>query len=141
MTAIINEENKINAENVFHKHLSMFTTGMSKEEYAHLFTEDAVQEYPYAPAPFATKIEGREAIADYIANVVNGATNWNFTNFDFSATSNPDVFFVEFQGSALVTSTGKTYNQLFIARITMSGDKISNFKEYWNPTWILDAFV
>lgn len=141
MTAIINEENKINAENVFHKHLSMFTTGMSKEEYANLFTEDAVQEYPYAPAPFATKIEGRDAIAAYIENVVNGATNWNFTNFDFSATSNPDVFFVEFHGSALVTSTGKTYEQLFIARITMSGDKIANFKEYWNPTWILDAFL
>ncbi|MGD1317810.1 nuclear transport factor 2 family protein [Chryseobacterium sp. 2R14A] len=141
MTAIINEEKKINAENVFHKHLSMFTDGMSKEDYANLFTEDAVQEYPYAPAPFATKIEGRDAIAAYIENVVKGATNWNFTDFNFSSTSNPDVFFVEFQGSALVTSTGKTYNQLFIARITMSGDKIANFKEYWNPTWILDAFV
>ncbi|MEO8255191.1 MAG: nuclear transport factor 2 family protein [Flavobacterium sp.] len=141
MTAIINEENKINAENVFHKHLSMFTDGMSKEDYTNLFTEDAVQEYPYAPAPFATKIEGREAIAAYIENVVKGATNWNFTDFNFSATSNLDVFFVEFQGSALVTSTGKAYNQLFIARITMSGNKIANFKEYWNPTWILDAFV
>lgn len=141
MTAIINEENKINAESVFHKHLSMFTNGMSKEDYANLFTEDAVQEYPYAPAPFVTKIEGRDAIAAYIENVVKGATNWNFNDFEFSATSDPDVFFVEFNGSALVTSTGKMYNQMFIARITMSGDKIANFKEYWNPTWILDAFL
>lgn len=141
MTAIINEESKIHAEKVFQKHLSMFTTGMSQEDYANLFTENAVQEYPYAPAPFATKIEGRDAIAAYIANVVNGATNWNFSDFNFNATSNPNVFFVEFSGSASVTSTGKRYDQLFIARITMSGDKISNFKEYWNPTWILDAFV
>jgi ketosteroid isomerase-like protein len=141
MTAIINEEKKINAENLFHKHLSMFTKGMSKKDYADLFTEDAVQEYPYAPEPFATKVEGRDAIAAYIENVVKGATNWNFTDFDFNATSNPDVFFVEFQGSALATSTGKMYNQFFIARITMNGDKIANFKEYWNPTWILDAFL
>ncbi len=141
MTAIINEEKKINAEHIFHKHLSMFTEGMNKEDYADLFTEDAVQEYPYAPEPFATKIQGRHAIAAYIENVVKGATNWNFTEFDFKATSNPDVFFVEFQGSALVSSTGKKYTQLFIARITMSGDKIANFKEYWNPAWILDAFL
>ncbi|KFC21520.1 nuclear transport factor 2 family protein [Epilithonimonas lactis] len=141
MTTIVNEENKINAENIFYKHLSMFTTGMSREDYANLFTEDAVQEYPYAPAPFSTKIEGRDAIASYIENVVKGATDWNFTDFEFSATSDPNVFFVEFNGSALVTSTGKTYDQIFIARITMNGDKISNFKEYWNPTWIIDAFV
>lgn len=142
MTTIINEENLSRAESIFHQHLSMFTSSnMSQEEYANLFTEDAVQEYPYAPAPFSTKIEGRDAIAAYITNVVKTATNWNFKGFSFNATSDPDVFFVEFKGSALVTATGKTYNQLFIARITMSGDKIANFKEFWNPTWILDAFV
>lgn len=141
MTAIINQENKNIAEKVFHQHLSMFTHGMSQEDYANLFTENAVQEYPYAPEPFATKIEGRNNIAAYIENVVKGATNWNFSDFQFTATSDPDVFFVEFQGSALVPSTRKTYHQLFIARITMSGDKIANFKEFWNPTWILDAFV
>jgi len=119
----------------------MFTTGMSKDDYANLFTEDAIQEYPFAPAPFATKIEGRNAISSYIENVVKGATNWNFTDFNFSATSDPDVYFVEFTGSALVTSTGKTYHQMFIARMTMNGDKIAHFKEYWNPTWIIDAFV
>ncbi|WP_210151401.1 hypothetical protein [Chryseobacterium scophthalmum] len=92
MTSIINEEKKINAKNVFHKHLSMFTDGMSKEDYANLFTQHAVQEYPYAPAPFATKIEGSDAIATYIENIVKGATNWNFPDFNFSSTSNPDVF-------------------------------------------------
>lgn len=75
MTAIINEENKINAEKIFHKHLSMFTDSISREDYINLFTEDAVQEYPYAPAPFAPKTEGCEAIAAYIENVVKGASN------------------------------------------------------------------
>lgn len=113
MTTMISEKDKINAENIFYKHLSMFTTGMSKDDYANLFTEDAIQEYPFAPAPFATKIEGRNAISSYIENVVKGATNWNFTDFNFSATSDPDVYFVEFTGSALVTSTGNLPSNVY----------------------------
>lgn len=135
-------KNAADAERLFKQHLSFFTNpGMTRETYATLFTEDAVQEYPYAPAPYATKVVGREEITDYISNVIKGATNWAFTNFSFLPTSDSDTVFVEFEGSAHVTSTGKTYQQLYVGRITLRAGKIALYREYWNPTWILDAFV
>lgn len=135
-------KNKEVAKDLFHKHLAKFTNPeMTKESYAELFTEDAIQEYPYAPAPYAKEVVGRDAITEYISNVTLGARNWNFKNFLFSATDDPEVFFVEFEGSAVVIATGKPYNQIYIGRIILKENKIQAYREFWNPTWILDAFL
>jgi hypothetical protein len=130
------------AERLFRLHLAKFTNPeMTREAYADLFTKDAIQQYPYAPAPYAKEVVGRDAIADYIANVVSGATDWDFRNFVFSVTSDPDTIFVEFEGSANVVATGKLYHQLYIGRISLKDGKISSYREFWNPIWIMDAFM
>lgn len=142
MSLIIANHGASRAERLFKMHLEMFTNPeMTRGEYANLFTEDAIQEYPYAPAPFATQLVGRDAIAAYIQNVTQSATKWNFTDFAFSGTADPDTVFVEFKGSALVTATGKIYNQIYVGRISLQGDQIKHYREFWNPAWILDAFV
>lgn len=142
MTSTIIDKSAASAERLFRMHLAMFTDPtMTQEAYANLFTEDVVHEYPYAPAPYSTKVEGRDAITAYIANVTQSATNWNFTNFAFLATSDPDTVFVEFEGSALVIATGKKYQQIYIGRITLREGKIAHYREFWNPGWILDAFL
>lgn len=130
------------AEHLFHMHLSKFTSSeMSPKAYGELFTIDAVQEFPYAPAPYAKEVIGRAAITEYISNVVNGATNWNFKNFVFSTTSDPETVYVEFEGSADVIATGKPYHQIYVGRITLKDGKISRYREFWNPSWIMDAFM
>lgn len=130
------------AERLFRLHLAKFTNpDMTREAYADLFTEDAVQQFPYAPAPYAKEVAGRDAIAEYISNVANGATDWDFKNFVFSTTSDPETIFVEFEGSATVIATGKRYSQLYIGRITLQEGKISCYREFWNPIWIMDAFM
>ena len=142
MNSIITENSAARAERLFRMHLAMFTDPtMTQETYANLWTEDAMHEYPYAPAPYSKKLEGRDAITAYIANVTQSATNWSFTNFVFTTTSNPDIVFVEFEGSALVTATGKKYQQIYIGCITLQGGKIARYREFWNPGWILDAFL
>jgi len=130
------------AERLFRMHLARFTNpDMTDEAYGELFTADAIQEYPFAPAPYAKELSGRQAITDYISNVVKGATDWDFKNFVFSSTSDPDTIFVEFEGSANVTATGKPYRQIYIGRMTVKENKISCYREFWNPIWIMDAFV
>jgi len=42
------------------------------------------------------------------------------------------VTFVKFAGSAHVIATGKTYNQIYIGRITLKEGKISCYREFWN---------
>jgi len=142
MNSIITDNSAARAERLLRMHLAMFTDpAMTRKDYAKLWTEDAVHEYPYAPAPYSKKLEGRDTITAYIANVTQSATDWSFTNFSFSATSNPDIVFVEFEGSALVTATGKKYQQIYVGRITLRDGKIANYREFWNPSWILDAFL
>ena len=141
MTSTITDDSTTRAERAFRMHLALFTDPtMTREAYANLLTEDAVQEYPYAPDPFPKRIEGREAITAYMVDVTQRATNWSFTDFTFSATSDPNTMFVEFEGGGLVTATGKTYRQVYIGRITLRGEQITRYREYWNPSWILDAF-
>jgi ketosteroid isomerase-like protein len=142
MNSTITENSAARAERLFRMHLAMFTgPAMTQEAYANLWAEDAVHEYPFAPAPYSKKIEGRDAITAYITNVTQLATNWSFTNFAFSATSDPDTVFVEFEGSALVTATGKRYQQIYVGRITLREGKIAHYREFWNPASILDAFL
>ncbi|THU30239.1 hypothetical protein FAM09_30530 [Niastella caeni] len=142
MNTTITDNSAARAERLFRMHLAMFTdSAMTREAYANLWTEDAVHEYPYAPAPYSKQVEGRDAITAYIANVTQSATNWSFSNFAFSATSDPDIVFVEFEGSSLVTATGKQYKQIYVGRITLREGKIANYREFWNPSWILDAFL
>ena len=142
MHSIIADNSAVLAERLFKMHLAMFTDpAMTREAYANLWTEDAVHEYPYAPAPYPPKLEGRDTITSYIANVAQSATNWSFTNFSFSATSDPDTVYVEFEGSALVVATGKTLKQIYVGRITLREGKIAHFREFWNPGWILEAFI
>ncbi|MDQ8141472.1 PhzA/PhzB family protein [Chryseobacterium sp. CFS15] len=139
----MDSNNKIDiAKDLFHKHLSKFTDPeMTKESYAALFTEDAVLEFPYAPAPYPNKVVSRESIADYILNITQGAEDWTFKDFRFSATDDANIFFVEFEGSATVISTGKKYKQAYISRLTLKDNLIADYREYFNPAWIIDAFV
>lgn len=142
MNSTITDNSAAQAERLFRMHLAIFTNpAMTREAYANLWTEDATHEYPYAPPPYFRQLEGRDAITSYIANVAQSATDWSFINFAFSATSNPDTVFVEFEGSALVTATGKRYQQIYVGRITLREGKIANYREFWNPGWILDAFL
>ncbi|AII54400.1 nuclear transport factor 2 family protein [Hymenobacter sp. APR13] len=130
------------AERAFRQHLSLFTDPtMTREAYASLLTEDAVHEYPYAPAPFASRLEGRAAITTYIADVTQRGTNWHFTDLQVTATPDPDTVLVEFTGGAFVPATGKTYHQIYVGRLTMRGEQIARYREYWNPSWIMEAFV
>ncbi|WP_240486055.1 nuclear transport factor 2 family protein [Anditalea andensis] len=110
---------------------------MTAEAYGNLITEDVVHEYPYAPVPFANRVEGRDAVMAHLVNVTRLASNWNFTDITFSATSDPNTIFVEFEGGGLVTATGKAYHQIYSARLTMRGEQIAHYREFFNPVLLL----
>jgi uncharacterized protein len=123
---------------VFEAHLDVFDA-QSTSNYAELLTDDAVYEFPFAPAEFPSRVEGKEAIAKYMTDLPQLADNWKFWDLTFFATTDPDVVFVEFKGSAEVTATGRKYDQTYIGRIEMRGEKMSKYREFWNPQVIADA--
>jgi uncharacterized protein len=128
------------ARRVFGAHLAVFDP-QSTSNYAELLTDDAVYEFPFAPAEFPSRVEGKEAIVKYMIGLPQLADNWQFWDLTFFATTDPDVVFVEFKGSAEVTATGRKYEQTYIGRIEMRGEKMSKYREFWNPQVIADAFM
>jgi len=141
MNSEITNHSRTHAERAFRLHLELFTNhNMTAEAYGNLVTEDVVHEYPYAPVPFANRVEGRDAVTAHLVNVTRLASNWNFTDITFSATSDPNTIFVEFEGGGLVTATGKAYHQIYSARLTMRGEQIAHYREFFNPNQILEAF-
>jgi ketosteroid isomerase-like protein/catechol 2,3-dioxygenase-like lactoylglutathione lyase family enzyme len=141
MNSEITNDSRTHAERAFRLHLELFTNhNMTAEAYGNLITEDVVHEYPYAPVPFANRVEGRDAVTAHLINVTRLASNWNFTDITFSATSDPNTIFVEFEGGGLVTATGKAYHQVYSARLTMRGEQIAHYREFFNPNQILEAF-
>ncbi|MBN3908096.1 MAG: nuclear transport factor 2 family protein [Nostoc sp. NMS1] len=56
------------ARRVFEAHLAVFDP-QSTSNYAELLTDDAVYEFPFAPAGFPSRVEGKEAIVKYMTGL------------------------------------------------------------------------
>lgn len=108
--------------------------------YETLLADDVVYEFPYADTPSSTRIEGKKAIADYLRGLAEPTTQWTFSNLRFFRTLEPNVFFVSFNGEATVRDTGRPYQQTFMIRVTMEGDKISNLNMLWDQKARATAF-
>lgn len=100
--------------------------------YEQLVTEDAVFEYPYAEAQSARRIEGRAAVAETLRKLPRKATDWKFSNLKLFQTPHPDIFFVEYTATAYVPASKQSYEQRYLARITVKQGKIANYFEVWD---------
>lgn len=129
------------ARRVFEAHLAVLKNPQSASNYGEFLTDDAVYEFPFAPGEFPTRIEGKEEIIKYMNGLPQIAENWQFRDVTFSATTNPDVAFIEFIVSAEATATGRKYEQPVIARLEMRGEKMSKYREFLHSQAIVDAFT
>ncbi len=129
------------ARRLFEAHLAVLKNPQSTSNYGEFLTDDAVYEFPFAPGEFPSRIEGKEAVVKYMTGLPQLAKNWQFRDVTFSATTNPDVFFVEFIVSAEATATGRKYEQPVIARAEMRGEKMSKYREFLHSQAIVDAFT
>jgi len=122
-------------------HLDLWTSpDPAHYPYEALLADDAVYEFPYADTPSSTRIEGKQAIADHLRGTAEAATQWRFADLKFFRTLDPNVFFVSLSAEAVVRDTGAPYRQIYVIRITMEGDKISNLYTLWDQKARATAF-
>ncbi len=101
-----------------------------------VFTADAAQIMPFAPAHFPSKLSGIAAIE----NQYTGVKNYEQTyKVDHYSTQNPNVYITKYEGT-VTTHEGKPYNNSYIGLFTLKGNKISNFVEYFNPNILLNSW-
>ena len=121
----------------FAAHLAL--VGKDVQAWVDLFAENAVVEFPYASTT-PGRLEGKEAIYNYMKDVPAQMQDLVFTNVRIYPTSNPNVLFAEVHGEAVIVSTGHHYQQDYVMRLETKEGKIIHYREYWNPIPALEAW-
>ncbi|ASB89452.1 nuclear transport factor 2 family protein [Bacillus sonorensis] len=117
---------------------SMLEKDMKK--WIELWDDQAVFEFPYAPAGFPEKIEGKSAIYDYIKDFPEKIDIVRFTPPVIYQIPDSNTAIAEFECEGTVISMGLPYKQKYISVIKTKDGKIVHYKDYWNPLTVIEAF-
>lgn len=114
---------------------------MSKasQTWVDLLAEDAVVEFPYA-SNTPKRLEGKEAIYNYIKDALVQMQDLMFTNIRVYPTTNPNILWAEFRGEAIIVPTDRHYQQDYVIRLETREGKIIHYREYWNPMSVIEAW-
>ncbi|WP_408976381.1 nuclear transport factor 2 family protein [Paenibacillus jiagnxiensis] len=127
-----------NAQKIFHEFAeSILTHDVAR--FAELFDDQAVLEYPFAPAGYPQSLDGKETIREYMEKFPELIRISRFSEPEIHEDANSNVIVFEFTCEATVPATGKPYNQTYISVIHLKNGKIARYKDYWNPLVVLDS--
>lgn len=110
------------------------------DAWADLWTEDAVQEMPFSPAGFPTKVEGRNALLKHYSGLPKAYGAMSFPDLVIYPMLDPSWVLAEFRGEIDVIATGRPYNNHYCGLFHLDNGKISLYREYYNPTVLTEAF-
>ncbi|MGL5833852.1 MAG: nuclear transport factor 2 family protein [Waterburya sp.] len=126
-------------DEIFDTALALIST--SVEAWSDLLAEDAIMEIPYAPAIGApSRLEGKSDIYNHVQAGIAQMSNLTFTKIRKYPTTDPNVLWAEYHGEALVSATGRHYQQDYVTRIEIKNGKIVHLCDYFNPTATMYAF-
>jgi hypothetical protein len=122
-----------------HAHLDWIARDI--ERWLALFADDAIVEFPYAPAlGMPAALIGKQAIADYFRRTPAVFRGLVFRDLRVYATSSPDVAVAEVHGAATLAPSGRAYEQDYVMLIECRDGRIVRYREYWNSAAALAAF-
>ncbi|KJD40495.1 hypothetical protein QD46_07515 [Paenibacillus polymyxa] len=107
------------------------------ERWLTLFREEAVVEFPYAPEGYTQRLVGIEEIRNYIYELFKQMNILSFSSPDLFVSK--DKMVAEYTCDAVMAETEKTYRQRYISMFHLKAGKITLFKDYWNPTVLLEV--
>lgn len=121
-----------------------FLTGLEEKDMDKVnsvWADDAVQDMPYVPTNFPSRVVGKDAlIAQYAAwPEVSGAANFT-DHLIVYPMQDPRTVFVEYRGEVDIIPTGETYRQTYGGLFHVDDGKITLFREYFDPREFARAF-
>lgn len=121
--------------------LSVERLGTDLHGWLDLLTEDAVVEFPYAESLGHTgRLIGKPAIAEYFARALQAFSGLTFRELRMYPGRDPSIAVAEVHGSAIITPTGKRYEQDYVMLVHSRDGRIALYREYWNPLPVLESF-
>lgn len=107
--------------------------------FVDMLAEDAIMEFPFAPAGLPRHLHGRAAIADYLGDLSSLLAFDRIGTPVVHHTLDSAVTILEFDGSGRGVESGRAYDQRYVSVIRTSEGRIVHYRDYWNPLAILAA--
>ena len=111
----------------------------SSQNFIEMVSHDCVMEFPYAPEGAISKVEGSDALANYLSRVSKIISIEEISEPLVHQTQAQDVVILEFECTGKGLRTGRPYNQRYVSVITLKDGKIKKYLDYWNPITVMDA--
>lgn len=100
---------------------------------AELWAEDGTAEFPFAEGGGPGRLDGREAVREYLAGYPDRMDVREIPAVTVHGTERPDTVVVEFTARGRTVRTGRPYRLDYIAVITTRDGLITAYRDYWNP--------
>ena len=101
--------------------------------FAGLFAPDGWIEFPMGAADFPSRIDGRDAVSDYLAHYTDIVDVREIVMETRHQTGNPRTVVVEFVSAGFAVASGNAFTMPYIAVITVGPEGISSYRDYWSP--------
>jgi len=107
--------------------------------FAGLWAEDGVLEFPFAGPGYPKRVEGRDAIREYLRDYPNLLDIREIVAKTVHETADPSVVVVELTVGGIVVASQKPYELSYIAVITVEDGEIRCYRDYWSPLAAAEA--
>jgi ketosteroid isomerase-like protein len=108
--------------------------------WVEMWADDGRMEFPYGPEGYVPSVEGKAAIYEYLRDYPTKIRIDRVTELNVYQALDPDRAVVEFAVEGEALPTGRSYRQRYVGIVTLRGDKIANYRDYWNPLVAIQAF-
>ncbi|MCX4609133.1 nuclear transport factor 2 family protein [Streptomyces mirabilis] len=132
--------NTPSAVNLLRRSLDTFLAKDMKA-WTDLCADDVVAEFPFAPEGAPARIEGREALFDYLRGYPDVIDVREIPAMRVYPTDDENVAIAEWSVKGSVVSNGNPYNMSYATFVTFRDGLIVNYREYWNPQVFLKALA
>lgn len=135
-----NANRRAAAQHTVAEHLRLTAAGRV-DEWLTLFAQDAVLEFPFAPAGVPRRVTGRDALFAHMSHFPE-TFDVEFGDLVFHETVDPSLVIAEFRSTGTARPTGKPYEQRCISVVWTDDDAlITHYLDYWNPLVAIEALT
>ena len=107
--------------------------------WTELCDENVIAEFPFAPEGSPARIEGRNALYEYLRNYPSFIDVREIPKLKIYTTDDPNIAIAEWSVSGKVVSNGNPYEMSYATFVTFRDGLIVNYREYWNPMEFIKA--
>ncbi|GAB3835641.1 nuclear transport factor 2 family protein [Kribbella italica] len=100
--------------------------------FADLWAADGTMEFPFAPPGWPTRLDGREAVREYLSGYTGIFDVKSVTELTVHETTDPEVIVVEFAVEGLMVRTGEPYGNRYVCVLTVRDGQIVGYRDYWS---------